>query len=300
MDPYKILGVNRNDSIESIKKKYKKLALKYHPDRNRTNKELNEETFKQINSAYDIIVNKKNGFADIDNEIFYRNFTEKLINKGKKIGEFIKNMDKNNLKDTIFTELKNYKNFYDNYKPTEISGDLNINVNMELSDIYNNVEKVIDLDIAEKCDKCLINDFKFCIHCDNTSLVTNKKKFIFNSADKLIIFHESSHYELNKKRGNINIKINPKINNNYKIIDNYNIYYEILIDNEDDKQEINRQFKYLDNQSYIFSCSAPFNNEYIIENKGLSIPYSEKRGNLIIKIVKNIYQTNNKFTLIKQ
>jgi curved DNA-binding protein len=53
-DYYKILGVERNAKIEDIKKVYRKLALKYHPDRNPGNKEA-EEKFKEINEAYQVL-----------------------------------------------------------------------------------------------------------------------------------------------------------------------------------------------------------------------------------------------------
>lgn len=53
-DYYKILGVERNASEEEIKRAYRKLALKYHPDRNPNNKEA-EEKFKEINEAYQVL-----------------------------------------------------------------------------------------------------------------------------------------------------------------------------------------------------------------------------------------------------
>ncbi len=53
-DYYKILGVSRNASADEIKKAYRKLAMKYHPDRNSGKKEA-EDKFKQINEANEVL-----------------------------------------------------------------------------------------------------------------------------------------------------------------------------------------------------------------------------------------------------
>ncbi len=53
-DYYKILGVSRTASAEEIKKAYRKLAMKYHPDRNPGNKEA-EDKFKEINEANEVL-----------------------------------------------------------------------------------------------------------------------------------------------------------------------------------------------------------------------------------------------------
>ncbi len=55
-DFYKVLGVERNATAHDIKKAYRKLALKYHPDRNPGNKEA-EEKFRQVSEAYEILSN---------------------------------------------------------------------------------------------------------------------------------------------------------------------------------------------------------------------------------------------------
>jgi len=58
-DPYDVLGVSRNASKDEIKSAYRTLAKKYHPDLNQDNplKDLAEEKFKEIQWAYDEIMN---------------------------------------------------------------------------------------------------------------------------------------------------------------------------------------------------------------------------------------------------
>ena len=53
-DYYEILGVSRNSSDAEVKKSYRKLAMKFHPDKNRGDKEA-EKKFKEINEAYDVL-----------------------------------------------------------------------------------------------------------------------------------------------------------------------------------------------------------------------------------------------------
>ena len=53
-DYYRTLGLSSDSTAEEIKKAYRKLAMQYHPDRNRSNPE-SEERLKEINEAYQIL-----------------------------------------------------------------------------------------------------------------------------------------------------------------------------------------------------------------------------------------------------
>jgi len=96
-DPYKVLGVARDASAEEIKKAYRKLAKKLHPDLNPGNAEI-EQRFKEVSQAYDILghADKRKRFdrGEIDASGqetapkggFYREYAER--GGGTKYGRF--------------------------------------------------------------------------------------------------------------------------------------------------------------------------------------------------------------------
>lgn len=54
-DYYEVLGIDKASSLDEIKRSYRKLALKYHPDKNPENKKESEEKFKEISEAYEVL-----------------------------------------------------------------------------------------------------------------------------------------------------------------------------------------------------------------------------------------------------
>jgi len=79
-DYYQLLGVPRTADADAIKKAYRALALKHHPDRNQGNKKA-EETFKQINQAYDVL-------SDPKKKALYDEFGEVGLREGFNADQF--------------------------------------------------------------------------------------------------------------------------------------------------------------------------------------------------------------------
>ena len=70
-DYYEVLGVDKNASEDDIKKAYRKIAIKYHPDRNPGNKEA-EEKFKEAAEAYDVLHDRKSASNTTSSDLTVR------------------------------------------------------------------------------------------------------------------------------------------------------------------------------------------------------------------------------------
>lgn len=103
-DYYKILGVDKNASEEAIKKTYRKLALKYHPDRNPGDKNA-EEQFKLINEAYAVLSDKKKRkqYDTFGSTGFHQRFSQEDIFRGFDFGDILKDLGFSS--DDIFSTL---------------------------------------------------------------------------------------------------------------------------------------------------------------------------------------------------
>ena len=298
MDDYSILGATRSDSIEIITKKYKKLALKWHPDRNRNNKEYAEEKFKTISAAYNNIVNKKSNpfhtFTSSPNGEF--NFGN-LFTKMNEFKDYFKDV---NYEELLINVMEKVNTFRDTKPKKTKTDNLYINANLELFDIYNNVKKTINIDRLRKCTDCVKSDESdfYCNTCKNKKYVNKSIELKFYGKSKTIIFPLLSDHSANKTPGDIVININPKNNYNYQIINNYDLLYNYIVDDSNiniNKPNLEISFKHLDNKTYKFTISNPvLNYKYKIENMG--VLYNDEsfpdRGNLFIVLTKSFKNIN--------
>ena len=92
-DYYKTLGVEKTAEAEDIKKAYRKLALKYHPDRNPNNREA-EEKFKKISEAYAVLSDpeKRKQYDNFGSDQFSQKFSQEDIFRDFDINQILRDM----------------------------------------------------------------------------------------------------------------------------------------------------------------------------------------------------------------
>jgi len=92
-DYYQILGLGKDASLEAIKRAFRKLAVKYHPDKNPGDKGA-EEKFKEINEAYAVLSDpeKKAQYDRYGSSGFHQRYTQEDIFRGFDVGDLFKDM----------------------------------------------------------------------------------------------------------------------------------------------------------------------------------------------------------------
>ncbi len=91
MNYYDVLGVKKDCSAAEIKKAYRKLALKYHPDHNKGDKEA-EEKFKQISEAYAVLSDeeKRKQYDAFGAEGFQQRYSQEDIFRGSNLSDILR------------------------------------------------------------------------------------------------------------------------------------------------------------------------------------------------------------------
>ena len=107
INDYKILGLDLTSTDDMVKKQYKKLALKYHPDKN-TSDDASEK-FAKISQAYENIINKKPNINNINRE----NVFNVNINSNELFNQLFKNMN--------ISEMSEMSNVFVSPLPTKTS-----------------------------------------------------------------------------------------------------------------------------------------------------------------------------------
>ncbi|MGP4123390.1 MAG: molecular chaperone DnaJ [Sodalis sp. (in: enterobacteria)] len=142
-DYYEILGVPRDAEEREIKKAYKRLAMKFHPDRNPGNAEA-EAKFKEIKEAYEVL-------TDVQKRAAYDQYGHAAFEQGgSSFGGSAGNADFSDIFGDVFGDI-----FGGNRRQRGSRGaDLRYNMDLSLQEAVRGVTREIRIPVLEECDVC--------------------------------------------------------------------------------------------------------------------------------------------------
>jgi DnaJ-class molecular chaperone len=186
-DYYAILEITKNATHDEILKAYKKLAVKWHPDKNLNNREEAEEKFKEISEAKNVLTDEKKralydnyGVCDnegpqVDENDIFNNFPEGIFGggipgfKGGFSGGFSGGIPGGFSGGFPFGGIPGFGNFGGQKRPQKKIQELTINIT--ISEIFTGCEKHIDISTNKKCENC--DGYGNTDKCVNTCSVCN-------------------------------------------------------------------------------------------------------------------------------
>ena len=185
-DLYEVLGVEKNAAAEDIKKVYRKLAMKYHPDRNPGDK-FAEESFKEIGEAYSVL-------SDPQKRAKYDKFGHDAPNVGAGPGgfqgqDFGEGFNPFDIFESVFGgrfsgDVFGQRGGHGGKRTAPRGGDLSIELKLTLEEITEGTTKKVKVKVLAPCDTCngsgsKSNATEACTRCNGTGEVRQAADSIF-------------------------------------------------------------------------------------------------------------------------
>jgi molecular chaperone DnaJ len=143
-DCYDVLGVAKSSSKDEIKKAYRKLALKHHPDKNKGNK-ASEEKFKEASEAYHIL-------SDDKRKSNYDQFGHAAFEGGG--GQGFGGFDTSSFSDIFEDFFGDFNGGQSSQRSSNRGNDLRYDINISLEEAFKGIEKNVKYTTYKKCSDC--------------------------------------------------------------------------------------------------------------------------------------------------
>ncbi|MBF0570921.1 MAG: molecular chaperone DnaJ [Candidatus Omnitrophica bacterium] len=157
-DYYEILGVSRDATLADIKKVYRSLALKYHPDRvQESEKKAAEEKFKEISEAYGVLSDpqKKQTYDQFGHQGIDQNYTSEDIFRGADFSSiFGGESDLGDILGRMFGSQFDFGGATSGAGRRSRGHDIQYEVELTLEEAYRGIKKEIKFPRHEHCKKC--------------------------------------------------------------------------------------------------------------------------------------------------
>lgn len=316
-DYYEILGVDKNATSEQIKKAYRQLAKKYHPD---ASQNIDDSKFKEINESFGVL-------GDESEKLKY----DVQSPHGKEYNPYNGGFFRMNMGDNPFTSFGfgGFEDFFGNIfnRREEFPENLDINVNIDVSlkDVYKNSNIPVNFKrniICPHCDftgfdqdsesvECDVCDGKgndgfqkckycngrgkinigTCKICNGEKVIVKDEEFAFTNSYSIDdsftkylkgLGHQSKHYK--NKVGTLIINVKYKHDDRYirqgnNLIYILNLHYKKAIDGYE------FEYEHLDDKKYSLKIPKRTKDGDLLRilGKGL-LMNDQKRGDLLVKI----------------
>ena len=147
-DYYEVLGVPRGASTAQVKDAYRKLALQYHPDRNKSPE--SEERFKEITEAYAVLSDdqKRQQYDAYGKEGVYQRYSQEEIFRGANFDDIFRGMGFGGF-DSIFSQF-----FGGAQGGRERGEDVSYRLQLNLEDAVADAQREIEVNRRERCTAC--------------------------------------------------------------------------------------------------------------------------------------------------
>ena len=223
-DYYEILGVNKSSSDDEIKKAYRKIAIKYHPDKNPNNKSA-EDKFKEAAEAYSVL-------SDKNKRQRYDQFGHAGVNNSSGGSGFSSNMDINDIfsafGDIFGGDGGGFGDIFGNQRGgrrKKAGSDLKISIPLTLEEMYSGGSKTVKIKRLErisgqspqKCSSCggsgqlkrvsqsflgqVVNIVE-CNNCNGQGMVGGREKKSTEVTFDIPQGVSSEHYQVVESMGN--------------------------------------------------------------------------------------------------
>ena len=146
-DYYEVLEVSRTASEEEIKKAYRRLAMRWHPDRNNGSKE-SEEKFKDLMEAYEVL-------RDPEKRAAYDRYGEAGLRAGGMPGGF-HHFDLSEALNVFMRDfgMSGFGGFTTAAAADRTGADIKITLELTLGEVADGIEKSVPLKLLDACDQC--------------------------------------------------------------------------------------------------------------------------------------------------
>jgi len=222
-DYYEVLGINKSADEAIIKKAYRNLAMKYHPDRNPGNTEA-VERMKEINEAYAVLSDtQKRRLYDTYGHAGLQGYTQEDIFRGVDFSSLFREFGLGNIfgfGDGLFDSF--FGGRTTTRRGPRKGADLRFDITVTLEEVASGIDKVVELPRAEPCSACNgtgaeANGLSQCPSCGGTGQIVSERRSGYSVFRQISTCSKCGGKGVIEKKQEITVKIPAGADTGYSI-----------------------------------------------------------------------------------